>query len=176
VKKTASFGILLVFCSAAVAADAVQPLDVKTGLWETTVNMDRTGAPPIPPEVLARLTPEQRAKFEERMKSAAGQGAKPVLHKHCLTKEELNKPLSFGSAEQACQRTIMTSSGSKQEIRVECAKATMKSSGTVRVEAVDSENVKGATQMTMTDGTRTMTIKSTFTSKWIGPVCTDEKK
>ena len=173
-KTTASFGILLVFCSGAVADDSVQPLDVKTGLWETTLNTERTGALPIPPEVLARLTPEQRAKLEERMK--ASQAPKATARKHCLTKDELNKPLSFGADDKECHRTIVTSSSSKQEFQVECTKGGMKQHGTFRVEALSDESVKGAVQMTVTNGDKTMNMHSEFTARWIGPVCVDEKK
>jgi len=168
-RTTILSGFALLIGFTAWAADTV-PLDVKTGLWEATLNMERIGVAPMPPELLGRLSPEQRAKLEEKMKAAAAPGSKAAVHQHCLTKEALNKPLSFGS-EQTCQRTIVTSSRSKQEIHVECAKDTMKSSGAILIEAVDSENVKGSTQMTITDGTRTMNMKSMFTAKWIGPVC-----
>jgi len=174
VRTTALFGILFVFCSAAVAADAVQPLDVKTGLWETTVNMERTGALPIPPEVLARLTPEQRAKLEERMK--ASQVPKTTVRHHCLTREELNKPLSFGADDKECHRTIVTSSRSKQEFQVECTKGGMQQHGTFRVEALSDESAKGVVQMTISNGDKTMNMHSSFTAKWVGPVCTNETK
>lgn len=44
----------------APAADNT-PLKVKPGLWEMTSDSERSGAPPIPPEALAKMSPEQRA-------------------------------------------------------------------------------------------------------------------
>jgi hypothetical protein len=41
-----------VVLSLAVGCGHVQPLDVKLGLWETTMTSDSSGMPPIPPEVL----------------------------------------------------------------------------------------------------------------------------
>ncbi len=143
-------------------------VNVKTGLWETTVTVERSGVPPIPAEVLARLTPEQRARLEERT------GGKATVRKHCLKREELDKPLAFGNDEKeksSCNRTIVTSSRSKQEFRIECTSGGMKQNGTVRIEAVDSENVKGSTQMSVANGTHTMNVNATFNGKWIGAAC-----
>jgi uncharacterized protein DUF3617 len=173
VKTTVWIGIVLLFSSAAMAAEEV-PLNVKPGLWETTLNTDRTGSMPIPPEALARLSPEQRARLEEKMK--ANQGPKTTTQKTCVTKEDLNKPFSFGSDEKACHRTVISASGSKQEFRVECTAGAMKGNGTFQVEALNSESAKGTIQMTIGESGKTMNVKSTFTSKWIGPACPDQKK
>jgi len=59
---------------------------------------------------------------------------------------------------------------------VECNKENRKSSGTIRVEAVDSENIKGSVQMTLTFGDRTSEINSTFTGKYLGPTCSADNK
>lgn len=161
------------FCCAAWAADTYTPLDVKPGLWDTNVTVDVSGIPPIPPELLAKLTPEQRAKFEERAKAA--QGAKTTQRKHCLKKEDLSKPLPF-SERKGCTQTIATSNRRKQEFRVTCGEGGMKMTGTVLIEAVDSENVKGAIQMNSTNGAHSMNSKSTILAKWIAPVCPADTK
>jgi hypothetical protein len=77
------------FCSVAFGADAA-PLDIKMGLWESTTTMERCRTPPIPPELLERLTPEQRAKIEEHAK--AQQGAKTTTRKHCIKKRTSTEP------------------------------------------------------------------------------------
>jgi hypothetical protein len=174
-KINVSVGFALLFCSAVWAADTVQPLDVKLGLWESTSTMEHSGTPPIPDEVLARLTPEQRAKIEERAKASAQQGPKTTTRKNCVKKEDLDKAMAFGNDDKNCHRTVVASSGSKLEFRMECGAGTMKSNGTVRVEAVSSEHVKGSVQMNIGDGTRNMKINSTFESKWLGPVCEASK-
>jgi Protein of unknown function (DUF3617) len=174
-KINVSLGFALLFCGAALAADSVQPLDVKLGLWESTTTMEHSGAPPIPDEVLAKLTPEQRAKIEERAKASAQQGPKTTTRKSCIKKEDLDKAMAFGNNDKNCHRTILTSSSSKLEFRIECGAGTMKSNGDVHIEAISSEHVKGSVQMTIGDGTRSMKLNSTFESKWLGPVCEASK-
>ena len=171
--KTISLGFVIFVGTVLWAAVTITPLDVKLGQWESTMTMEMSGMPPIPPEVLERLPPEQRAKMEERLKGNASKGPRTTVHKSCLKKEDLNKALSFGNEEKSCTRTIVTSNRSKQEIRMECAAGGGKQSGTIRIEAINSENVKGSTQMTMTAGDRTMNMNSTFTAKWIGATCTE---
>ncbi len=86
------------------------------------------------------------------------------------------EPFNMGDdSTKACTRTMVTSSGRAQEIHLECSRDGGKSSGTIKVEAVDSENVKGSMQMTMTSGDHTMNMNYTFTTKWIGRACTQSK-
>ncbi|HXA03333.1 MAG TPA: DUF3617 domain-containing protein [Bryobacteraceae bacterium] len=174
-KINVSLGFAFLFCGAVWAGDTVQPLDVKLGLWESTTTMEHSGAPPIPDEVLARLTPEQRAKIEERAKASAQQGPKTTTRKNCIKKEDLDKAMAFGNNDKSCHRTVLASSSSKMEFRIECGAGTMKSNGDVHIEAINSEHVKGSVQMTMGDGTRSMKLNSTFESKWLGPVCEGTK-
>ena len=58
--------------------DKITPPNIKTGLWEMSETHTMTGMPPmsIPPEALARMTPEQRAQMEEHMKNSMGGGPK----------------------------------------------------------------------------------------------------
>jgi hypothetical protein len=156
-------------CTAGWAADTFHPLDVKPGQWESTMSVVTTGAPPIPSDVLARMTPEMRAKMEERLKG------KPIITKSCVKQEDLDKPLTMGHDDKACSRKLISSSSSKQEIHVECSREKTKSSGTILIEAMNSENVKGTVQMTSTTADRTMNIDSSFTAHWIGPTCSKEK-
>jgi hypothetical protein len=160
---------LLLACAAVWAADTV-PLDVKTGQWEGTNTSATTGAPPIPPEVLSRMSPEQRAKMEENIKAMGA--PRTTTTKSCVTKEQIAKAFDMGQQQKSCTRTVVTSSATKQEIHIECSTDKMKSTGTLRVEALNSESVKGSMQMTMTGaGNNAMTMNSTFTAKWLGPTC-----
>jgi len=168
-----NFALALVLFSGSAlwAADTITPLDVKLGQWESTMTMEMGGQLPIPQEMLDRLTPEQRAKMEERLKASGAKGPRTTTHKSCMKKEDLDKAMSFGADQKSCTRTIISSSRSKEEIHLECAIGGGKQSGTIRVEAVNSENVKGTTEMTVSAGSRTMTSNSTFTAKWLGPTC-----
>ena len=135
-----------------------------------------SGAPPIPPELLAKMTPEQKAMLEARMKTGMQQGPKTTVTKHCFTKEDLNKALNFGDQKGSCQRTVVSSSSSKQEIRIECSNAGIKASGTIRIEATDPEHVKVSSQISSGDGSHTMNINATGTSKWVSDTCSSEPK
>ena len=165
---TALFGVT------AWAADPT-PLNVKPGQWESTLTTESTGQLPIPQEMLDKMTPEQRAKMEAVMKARSGQGARTNTYKSCLKKEDLDKP--FGSDEQrkSCKQTFVTSSGTRQEIHMECEIGGGKQVGTLKVEALDSGNVKGSMQLVASSGGRSMNVNSNFSAKWLGPVCTESK-
>lgn len=160
--------------AAAWAADNVTPLNIKPGYWETTRTSARSGQLGVPPEALARMTPEQRAKFEEHMKARAAQGPQTNVSKSCITKEELAKAFTDND-DRSCKRTVVTSSSSRQEFRVECTNEQMTSTGTMRFEALDSEHVSGKTKMNVTRSGQTMTVELTFSSKWLGAACPEKK-
>lgn len=173
-----SIGLTMLFCSTvcpAVWAVDYHTFDVKPGQWENSSTSQATGALPIPDEVLKSLSPEQRAKVEAMAKAQLARGAQPTVTKHCVTKDDLNKPFDTGDEKtRACTHNIIASSGSKQEIQLDCNRQGMKTTGTVKVEAVDSEHIKGSIQMAMTGGDHTMNMNYTFTSRWIGPACTEK--
>jgi hypothetical protein len=175
-------GLTLLWPLASWAADNYKPLDVKLGLWETSMTNQTTGMPPLPEELLARLTPDQRAKMEAAMKARAAKGPQTRVNRSCLTKDQLNNALTFGSegsvAAAACKRTVITSSSTKQDIRFDCSdeKSNMKGSGTVHVEALNSENVKGTMQVTATGGGNNMNIQTSFSAKWLSADCGDVGK
>lgn len=168
-----SLGFIILGCSAIWAADTITRLDVKLGQWETTSTVQTTGMPPIPQQVLDKMTPEQRAMIDARMK--ANQNPKTTVSKTCLKKEDLDKAMSFGADDKSCTRTIVTSSSSKQDIRVECNRDNAKSTGTIHIEAAGSDSVKGSVQMAVATGRGTMNINSTFASKYLGPICSESK-
>jgi Protein of unknown function (DUF3617) len=164
----------MLFCTTLWAAD-LHTLDVKTGEWETTVSGQITGMPAIPPEALARMTPEQRAKLESAM---GAHGAKPMVSTHCTTNDTLKQAWNTGKMTKDCTTTLTTSSSSKQEVHMECNQNGNKTTGTVKVEAVDSEHIRGSFQMTAVgdaNGGHAMSMNYSFTSKWLGAACTESK-
>ena len=161
----------LAVCAAVWTADNAPPLNVKPGQWETTVTIARSGQLPVPPEVLARMTPEQRAAFEERMKANAAQAPQTRVTKSCLTTEDLAKSFGANDDNKTCKRTIVTSSPSGQEFKIECTSGPMTSTGTGHVEVIDSEHISGKTKLGMTRGGQTMNVETTFSSKWLGADC-----
>jgi len=170
-KTTCLLGLSVLMCPAIWAAD-YHPLDVKTGLWETTMKSQMNGVPQLPPDLLNKLTPEQRAKMEAVLKAQAAQGPRTNTHRGCLTKEQLDKALDMlGDQQKGCARTLVTSTSSKQDIRFECTVGGLKENGTVHIEALSSESIKG-TVLVASDRNSNNTMD--FTSKWIGPACTEK--
>jgi hypothetical protein len=158
------------------AADTVTPLDLRPGLWEGTTTIERNGTPPIPPELLSRMTPEQKAELEARIKAGPSQGSQTNSHKQCVTKQDLQKPFIFGQDNGLCQRTVVSASSSKQEFRIACSGAIYEAAGIVRVEAIDREHVKFTSEVTSGDGPHPMKIKVTGLGKWVGEACTSDLK
>ncbi len=166
--------VAALFCAAAGAAD-MTPMNVKTGQWETTMTSETSGQPPIPQEMLDKLTPEQRAKMEAAMKARGGQGVHTSTNKSCIRKEDLQKPFGNDETQRSCKQTLVSSSPTHQEIRMECEMNGGKQTGSFKVDAVDSGNAKGSMQMVLSGGGHSMTVNSTFSAKWLGPVCTESK-
>lgn len=161
------FTILILAAGASWAADNLTPLDVKGGLWETTTITERSGMPSIPPEQLAKMPPEARARIQ-------GMSApRSETKQSCLTREEVSK---FGSnMDKSCKVTIVTSNGSKQEFNFDCDSPSNKSTGTLKIEAVDAGHVNGLIVMNMKSNGRKMDMKVTTTAKWLSSSCGDVK-
>ena len=168
--------LLFLGCAWIWAADAIK-LDMKLGLWETTTSFQTSGMPAvnIPPDALAKMTPEQRAKVEEMMKGMSSGSPRTNTSKSCMTREKINKQQMFSDDKKDCTRTVVSSSPSKLELRLQCNTDGAKTNGTIWVEAMNSESMKGSMQLQTTGGDHTMNMNSTFTSKWLGPDCGDVK-
>jgi hypothetical protein len=171
--------VLLALCSLSLlAVDKWITPNIKTGLWEMTETHNMTGMPPmpsIPPDALAKMTPEQRAQFEAHMKSSMGGQPKATTRKYCMTKEKLERNMAFGDTRPECTRTVLSSSTTMAEVKVHCQEKEMTTDGTFKFEAASSESVKGTMRMVMTGHDRTMNMDMNFTSKYLGPACGDVK-
>jgi len=170
-----SFAAVLLAVSGLRAADPI-PLDIKPGQWEATVTSQMSGlsqVPQIPADQLAKLPPEQRARVEAALKQAGGPHTS--TNKSCVKKEDLNKlQMNLGN-DQACKTNLVSSSGSRQEIHMECDRNGGKQIGTIVIEALSSESIKFNVQAggDFNGKNVSMTIKGT--SKWLGAACEDSK-
>ncbi len=174
-KKTILMAVAAAGAVACWGADQITPFDAKPGLWETTTTSEMSGMPAmpqIPPEALARMPPEQRARIEAMMKSMGG--PKTTTTKACITKESLQMGLDFGR-QQSCTQKMVNSSSSKQQIHVECAQGKTKSTGDLTVERLDAEHAKGNMTMQVSEGGPQMNMKMSFQSKWLSSDCGDVK-
>jgi hypothetical protein len=167
---------LIIFSSLTFwGADKLTPLNIKEGLWEMTVTHSMTGMPAIPPDTLAKMTPEQRARIEAATRQSGMGGPTADVHKECVTKEKLDKQSAFSDNRKECTRTVLNSTGSKLEIKVHCEEKQSSTDATLLLEAASSDNVKGSMQSVTNTTGRTMNMNFTFSSRYLGPACGDVK-
>jgi hypothetical protein len=160
------------------AADKITPLNVKLGLWESTVTHSTTGMPAmpaIPPDTLAKMPPEQRARIEAMMKQSGMGGPTTNVNKYCITQDKLDKQTAFDVTQQACTRTVVSSTASRIELKLHCEQKQATSDGTVVVEATTPESTKGTMHLVTNAAGRNMNMDFTFSSKYLGPDCGDVK-
>ncbi len=151
-------------------------LAVKPGLWEMTTASENSGMQ-VPPEALANMTPEQRTQFEAMMKAHSGKQP-PHVFKHCLTEKQLKRGFTLDKAEKECKKTVVANTSKVLEVHVACAdpqNGLDHAVGDFHFQAIDAGTIAGTTNMTMTNGGRTMTMKSDMHGKWLSPDCGDIK-
>ena len=164
---------ILIFPSYAAAAT----LNLKPGLWEMTWSGQTSGAPPIPPDVLAQMPPERRAKLEAAMAANANRTSAPHANKQYITEKGLQRGLNVeeNKTESSCQRTVVSNTASFMDMRQDCS-GRQKTSGTFHFEAASPETMTGTINMTITDGVRTMTVKRVVNGKWLAADCGNLKR
>ncbi len=153
----------------------VKPFDIKPGLWEEVLVMNMRGQPPIPPEVLAKMTPEQRARFDAAMK-ARGTG-EPTTHtrQRCITKEDLAKN-PFDDKRPNCTYDVVRSSERSMEVHAVCKENNFNLDLDIQAESSDTEHFKVVSHSSAAGQTSTMKSDVTMTGKWIGATCPAENK
>jgi hypothetical protein len=175
----------VMMCPVAIWAQDIKPLDLKPGLYENTTVSQISGLqmpnmPQLTPDQLAKMPPQARAQFEAMQKGGAGA---PQTHtsKACITREQLSKPI-FDGGDKGCSYKLTSSSFNSQTIHVECTRGNTKTAGDITLDRVDAEHLKGDMLMKTSGDSSTagsmgqnMTIKLTFTNKWLGSDCGDVK-
>jgi hypothetical protein len=141
-------------------------LNTKTGAWEMTTTTVRTGSM-IPADVLAKMSPEQRAKMEAAMTARAGQN-KTHVHQHCVTQADLDQSRMLESDDDAkCSRKIISSSSSKLVLERQCP-APHASKVHMTMESASSDRIVASIDVTQgTNGKVHMDIKG----RWLGASC-----
>lgn len=167
-KITASAALLLVALSAAGA----EKLNVKLGLWEMTSISRFSGMPPLPKEVMDKMTPQQRAEMAAKIKAASEEEPEPEVSSECITQEDLDKPFASANAEE-CTQTVVRTTRNTQEIRLVCTGKT-KGSGVFRVTTPTPETMTGDLDLKVGEGSEVMTITAKLKGRWLGADCGDE--
>ena len=165
------------FLGLAAGQMAIQPLDIKTGLWELTKTSSATYPMPkgLPPEVAKMLTPAQRAQYQEALKKSAEASAQGTQTKStvCLRQSDLDvgNMLGPGQTVQDCTDRSVTST--KQLFAVTCpAISGAQNLETFRFERIDAEHFKG--EIHLAEGDNASKVGQTITARWIGASCGNE--
>ena len=161
---------LAVFAAAAAHAAG---LNVKPGLWETTMQGQVSGAFPIPQADLDKMPPEARARMQAAMQASMAAMNKPHSARYCLTQAQIDK--GFGadagnSHNQHCTHNVVSSSANEQTIQVVCKGEGESTNGTFHIVAASPTAVSGTFDMTMS-GKANMQIHQKLTSRWLGTDC-----
>jgi hypothetical protein len=134
--------------------------------------------PQIPPETLAKLPPDQRAKLEAALKQSSNMmSGKPTTttNKNCIKKEDLAKLNPGGNTDKSCKMTVLSSSHAKQEIKMDCDSPDNKTTSTVTIEALSSESSKFSLVSNGTSNGQPMHMTVNGTGKWLSATCTETK-
>jgi hypothetical protein len=157
------------------SATKLQPLNVKPGLWENTRTINRQGELPIPAEMLNRLTPEQRARMEERMKAHSAAHSSTTTEKHCVTKEDMEKDRLKLAEARECTTTVVNTTSTTLKANLVCDQEGMHATGTLELVAADPEHVSGSYHSAVNADGHTMNVEGSWTSKWLGSSCGNVK-
>jgi len=155
-KKAIAAAVLCFAASlASTAAGNVQPLNVKTGLWQMTETVTWTGLPPQLASVM--------------------RNGQTIKYKSCVKSKDLNtNPWADGSGEK-CAWTVLNSTGTDMEVRgTSCEMGNgygMMAEAHGKIHVLDSENGTGSFAVTLTGNGQTMNGHASYTGKWIGASC-----
>jgi hypothetical protein len=153
----ASLGVGMCWAAGAAfaAMQQVQPLNVKTGLWQITQTVTWTG---LPPQLEVAL-----------------QNGRKVAYKSCVKTDDLStNPWADGSG-QDCHWTVLNSNGTDMEVKgTSCDLGkdfgmTAEVHGTIHV--VDPENGTGSMRITLSGNGLTLNGQASYTGKWIAARC-----
>lgn len=149
-----------------------EPLDVKTGLWETTWVTQTRGLPPLPKELLDRMSPEQRKKMEADIRAEQAEGPDTNTDRDCITQRELERPFEPSNTKE-CTHKIVVATKTAQEVRIVCTGG-LSGSGLMKVSAQNRETLNGSMELKLGEGPQSMTINAQLKARWLGSDCGDE--
>jgi hypothetical protein len=162
-------------CAAGAALAQTPALDLKPGLWQITSTGSMTGAPPIPPETLANMTPEKRAQVQAMMQAAMAHAGEPQIAQRCVTEDQLRRGLNFDERPNpSCHRTMVSTSSTLLVVHEECTGA-RPMVGDFRFTALDRETMKGDITVVMGTSANATTVQRSLQGKWLGSECGDVK-
>jgi hypothetical protein len=167
--------VLLVLCGTAGA----QTAGLKPGLWDVKIirqvidgkdmSAQIASAQARMQEALAKMTPEQRAMMEGRLKGMMGQGAGGTT-RICISPAMAAKNETWTDREGRCGSAKVSHSGNKTSFEVNCS-----SDGRTTVGSGDStlngDTVTTHVDLTTTDARGSHTVQSETQMRFVGADC-----
>jgi hypothetical protein len=133
----------VLFWTTLFTAGGLDPLNIKTGLWEVTMT-SKVNLLPAPTT---------------------------STYKSCVRKEDLNQ-YPFTDPDANCNWKVIHSTGSEMEASGTCKPEGMGNvTFNMKLEAVNTENVKGTGQLTANGPAGTLNGIYSGMAKWIGAIC-----
>ncbi len=163
---------LALLSACAATAPVKTALSVKTGLWEVADRINERESSKIPQEVIDRMSPEQRAHYEQAQRDQAKIPAvrtTPV----CVTENDLNAGVFnayIRRPNDGCSATVIRASAMHQEVQFLCP-----SGGEfvplriVTLEALTEESVRARTVVPNPNGKTVIDLSG----QWKGPKCAE---
>ena len=171
-----SLSALPLFADPAAAPVKSPNLRIRTGLWQSTVTTNISGELPIPDDVLARMTPEQRKSIQDQMTASKAQNAKPRVSQICITQEKLNNGFQLDNTTHPnCKRTIMADTATAMEVHEVCTENGGTTDVSIHYRALTPESLEGTNHVEMVRQGKTMVSDGTIQGKWLGADCGDVK-
>jgi hypothetical protein len=167
------------FVGAAESAKPADPikLNIKLGLWEIATQANISGAPPIPEDALAKMSPEQRAHMEAAIQSSMAEVAKPRLAKHCVTQEKVAQGFNLDRQHDSatCQKKLLTNTATELQLTETCPEDNGSTSIDEHIQLSGSDQVAGTVHFVKSNGGKSMTVDSTIKGQWLSASCGDIK-
>ena len=174
--KNARTAAAVLLCMSAVFASraSATPIDVKLGLWQSTITSEMSGMPPID---MSRYTPEQRARMEAAFKKYEARGPRTTTYKTCLTKKKLAEDPFTEPPQQGetCSTKMISQSKTMWQGSRVCTGNHGRQEFSGKITALSRERVEGTMLVKMSNGGRSMTNHAKYASKWLGSDCGNVK-
>ena len=161
------FGMFTLTLLGSPAIARAQQLDVKTGQWEMTATMHLDG-PIIPPEALAHLPPEVRARIAGALQTAQ----QPHTSRTCMTEEKLRRGFDLDQRSHGtCHQELLNVTSHAMELRGVCQTPDGSSNMHATMTAIDRSTIQGLIDVDRVGGHGPQHITVALTGKWQGPTC-----
>lgn len=178
--RIAAFAAVTLWLATPLLAET--PLDIRTGLWEVKSERSSTGMlqmskmPSLPPDVLAKLPPAQRAQIENAMR-ARKKASGSHVSKFCVTEKTLVKlpDFSMGDRQARCTRTKYSRTARGWQVQEVCHSGSGKQTMSIRYDVLNQETITGTVDVAMHDRGHDITMKHVMHGRWLGADCGDVK-